>query len=113
MRIFISLCVVSLFVVILANACGDSDASAKSDTTGGQTAAISGSELYMDNCVVCHGVDGKAGMAGATDLATSVLSHQNTVNVIANGRNGMRAFSGQFSSEEIETLAKYVESLRK
>lgn len=113
MKIFVALCSLSLLVGILIYSCGGSEVNTKTDSSGNAPVAISGSQLYMDNCVVCHGVDGKAGMSGATDLATSVLSHQNTVDVIANGRNGMRAFSNQFSKEEIEAIAKHIESLRK
>lgn len=113
MKIFVALCSLSLSVGIFIYSCGSSAADAKTDTSGTAPVAISGSQLYMDNCVVCHGVDGKAGMSGATDLSTSVLSHQNTVDVIANGRNGMRAFANQFSKEEIEAITKHIETLRK
>ena len=113
MKNFISLGVMSCLVGMMIYSCGGSEGNSNADTSGGKTVSISGSELYMDNCVVCHGVDGTAGMAGASDLSKSVLSHQNTVDVIANGRNTMRAFSSQFSKEEIEAIAKHVESLRK
>lgn len=92
--------------------CGGSGSNTQT-TTGEPAAVASGAQLYSENCVICHGQNGKAGMSGATDLSTSVLSHEATVNVIANGRNGMRAFSNQFSKEEIEAVAKHVESLRK
>lgn len=83
------------------------------DTSAETNRTISGVQLYKDNCLVCHGADGKAGMSGATDLSTSVLSHESTMDVITNGRNGMRPFGSQFSKEEIEAIAKHVESLRK
>lgn len=113
MKIFISVCSLVLLTGLFVYSCGGSEVNSKDDATGTKEVAASGSQLYMDNCVVCHGQDGKAGMSGATDLSTSVLSHQNTVDVIANGRNAMRAFSNQFSKEEIEVIAKHVESLRK
>jgi mono/diheme cytochrome c family protein len=113
MKIFVAVCFAVLVVGTIAYSCGGSEVNTKTDNEEGTNAVVSGSQLYMDNCVVCHGQDGKACMTGSTDLSTSVLSHTNTVDVITNGRNGMRAFSSQFSKEEIEAIAKHVESLRK
>lgn len=98
---------------MLVYSCGGGESVQTPEKAPASEAAASGAQLYSDNCVICHGQDGKAGMSGATDLSTSVLSHENTVDVIANGRNGMRAFSNQFSKEEIEAVAKHVETLRK
>lgn len=111
MKIFISVCALVLTTSMVVYSCGGTEANPKADSTGVEV--VSGAQLYMDNCVICHGKDGKAGMSGATDLSKSVLSHTNTVDVITNGRNAMRAFSNQFSKEEIEAIAKHVESLRK
>jgi cytochrome c6 len=115
MKIFISLCAVVLTITMVVYSCGGSGTTTGSGTGSDdpKEAVVSGAQLYMDNCVICHGQDGKAGMSGATDLSVSVLSHANTVDVITNGRNAMRAFSNQFSKEEIELIAKHVESLRK
>jgi mono/diheme cytochrome c family protein len=107
-----SFLILSSFLLILGTAvysCGGSDKQTKTEAV----AADPGAQLFTDNCVVCHGEDGKAGMSGATDLSSSVLSHDNTVAVITNGRNGMRPFGSQFTKEEIEAIAKHVESLRK
>jgi mono/diheme cytochrome c family protein len=113
MRIFISIIAIALTAGIFVYSCGGSESNTKTESKGAETVAASGAQLYSDNCVICHGKDGKAGMSGATDLSTSVLSHESTVDVIANGRNAMRAFSNQFTKEEIEAIAKHVESLRK
>lgn len=107
MKSFIAISVLVLVVGTAVYSCGGGSEQAKSIT------ADPGAQLYNDNCVVCHGVDGKAGMTGATDLSTSVLSHENTVGVITSGRNTMRPFGSQFAKDEIEAIAKYVESLRK
>lgn len=72
----------------------------------------SGADIYNNNCVVCHGADGKAGMTGATDLSTSVLTHEAAVNVVMFGRNGMRAFN-ELSKDEVEAVVAHIESLRK
>jgi mono/diheme cytochrome c family protein len=92
-------------------ACGN--AASSSETTSANAKALSGEQVYNDNCVICHGVDGKAQMAGATDLSTSVLTPESASNVIANGRNGMRSFATQLTKDEIDAVVKHIESLRK
>ncbi len=99
----IFLCASSIF------SCGGSAADSKSEKSAEQ---VSGVEIYSENCVICHGIDGKAQMAGATDLSKSILTHEIAVGVVTNGRNTMRAFSSELSKEEIEAVVKHVETLR-
>lgn len=87
------------------------------ENNGGQAQSTSasspnGAQIYKDNCIVCHGADGKAGISGASDLSKSTLPHAQVVGVITNGRNGMRSFK-ELTKAEIEAVAWYVESLRK
>ena len=96
---------------VLLVSCGGEQKSGDQQT-GPQQAEVSGAEVYSTNCVICHGADGTAGMAGATDLSKSVLSHEAAVDVVTHGRNGMRAFNG-LSSDEIEAVVTYIETLRK
>ncbi|HTF03681.1 MAG TPA: cytochrome c [Bacteroidia bacterium] len=84
----------------------------KPERTETSKAPIFGSQIYSDNCVICHGKDGKAQMSGATDLSTSVLSHDATLDVVTNGRNGMRGFGSQLTKEEMDAVVKHIESLR-
>lgn len=102
-RIVLSICVLAAGVFVYS--CGEG--SAQQPATGGD-----GATLYSNNCVVCHGQDGKAGMTGATDLSTSVLSHEAAIDVVIHGRNGMRAFS-ELSKDDIEAVVKHIETLRK
>ena len=99
MKIFISITALVLVTGLFVYSCGGSEANTKTESTGTTEVGISGAQLYTDNCVICHGQDGKAGMSGATDLAASVLSHENTVALITNGRKRMLSFSNQFSQE--------------
>lgn len=89
--------------------CGNNGVQAETTATEAQ---VNGSQIFADNCVVCHGKDGKAGISGATDLSKSRLTHAQVVEVITKGRNGMRAFS-ELTKAEIEAVAWYVETLRK
>lgn len=108
-----SFLMVSVLVLAVGTAVYSCSGSGTSGVETDMNTTNDGAQLYSDNCVVCHGTDGKAGMAGATDLSVSVLSHENALSVITNGRNTMRAFGSQFTKEEIEAIAKHVESLRK
>jgi mono/diheme cytochrome c family protein len=113
MKVFVTLFSLLVLATITVYSCGGGADKTKNDSTSSNTVALSGSQLYNDNCVVCHGQDGTAGMSGATDLSRSVLTLDNIIGVVTNGRNAMRAYGSQFSKEEIEALAKHVESLRK
>jgi len=109
MKRYFILLLLACTVGFTAYSCGGNDAQAKTETV----AADPGAQLFSDNCAVCHGENGKAGMSGASDLSVSALTHENTVAVITSGRNTMRPFGSQFTKEEIEAIAQHVESLRK
>jgi len=79
--------------------------------------AAHGKELYMTNCVACHGEDGHGNPAlGAPNLTDQVWLYGGSVNtirdVIANGRQGqMPAQSDRLGADRIRLLAAYVLSL--
>ena len=67
-----------------------------SSNEGGSTdepAEVSGAQLYQENCVICHGDDGKAGISGATDLSMSSLSEDSIKHYILQGKKSMPPFS--------------------
>ena len=63
----------------------------------------SGKELYLENCAVCHGEDGKMGASGAKDLTVSTLSDNEVLKRINEGKNGMPPMKS----------ADYVKGMRK
>jgi cytochrome c6 len=69
--------------------------------------------LYVSKCVVCHGNDGKAGIGGAFDLSASVLDKAGAASVITNGRKAMRAYKDELTPAEIDSLAAYLQTLKK
>ncbi|MBC8048185.1 MAG: cytochrome c [Fimbriimonadaceae bacterium] len=73
--------------------------------------ANSGKDIYIKNCKLCHGVDGKLGISSAADLSISVLTIDEKINVITNGRKGMAPWKGQLSPEQIKLVAEYVQTL--
>ncbi|GAB4207444.1 MAG: hypothetical protein Fur0023_18270 [Bacteroidia bacterium] len=71
-----------------------------------------GKAIYESTCAVCHGNDGKLGMAGATDLSQTNLGQSEIVQVILNGKNAMPKV--QMSEEQANAVAKYVlENIKK
>jgi len=74
---------------------------------------INAEKIYGYKCALCHGNDGKAGIAGATDLSASRIALQDRIDVITGGRGSMMPFRDLLTQEEIEALAIYIEQLRK
>ncbi|MCB0477025.1 MAG: cytochrome c [Crocinitomicaceae bacterium] len=75
---------------------------------------IDAKTMYQDNCVSCHGKDGKAKIGGAKDLSVSTLDLNQLYEVITNGTgNGMMAYKNVIKAEaERKALAEYVMGLR-
>lgn len=104
-------CAVLLPLVAIVS-CGGKQQPNAGDSTGAAVAAA-GAELFDNNCVICHGGDGKRGMGGAADLSTSTISHAAGLAILKNGKGGMKAFGGELTDAEIEAVMTYAESLRK
>lgn len=70
--------------------------------------AVDGKTLYEANCKICHGNDGKLGMAGASDLTKTTLTVSDIKSVILNGKNAMNPI--EMSDEQAAAVADYVEN---
>ena len=73
---------------------------------------IDAKALYNQKCSLCHGNDGKLMLAQASDLSKSVLSVEERMNIISNGKNTMAPFKAVLSQEEIKAVAIYLETFR-
>ena len=71
-----------------------------------------GEALFNAQCIVCHGADGKANLAGAKDLTISDKSAEDIEVLIKKGKNTMPKMEGIYNEVEIEALINYVMSLR-
>jgi cytochrome c553 len=71
-----------------------------------------GKVIFTQVCAACHGVDGKLGISGAKDLTLSVLSHEEVIQTISEGKGLMQAYKDLLSEQDIASVALYVESLR-
>ena len=76
---------------------------------------VSGVQLYQENCVICHGDDGNAGISGATELSKSELSEDSIKYYILQGKNGMPPFSYLFTKDKkaLNDLVLQVKELRR
>lgn len=74
--------------------------------------AMDGAKVYKLYCVSCHGTDGAMGFSGAPNLQKSVLSIDERILIITQGKGVMNAFKGILNQEEIENVAEYIETLR-
>ena len=83
---------------------------AKDYRAGDKSIAISGKEIFEEKCSLCHGNDGKLGMAGAKDLSVSMMDHAGIVEIITNGKNGMTSYKSTLSVEQIEAVSSYIET---
>jgi mono/diheme cytochrome c family protein len=73
---------------------------------------VHGKAIYINNCLRCHGEDGKAGINGASNLTASMCENKGLIGIIKHGRNLMPAYKDVLSEVEINAVASYVKSLR-
>ena len=96
---------------LLFAACGGSETPPKTTADAAPTRAY-GIEIFKQNCITCHGADGKMGMNGAYDLSVSKLTVAERVAVITNGRKAMTPFKALLNAEEIQAVAEYTTALK-
>jgi alcohol dehydrogenase (cytochrome c) len=85
----------------------------EAEAEGAETAAApnaeAGSEVFSEQCSVCHGADGLGGNGGPDRTSMPKAKEQKGAEEqVANGGGGMPAFSGTLSEEEIKNVAAYV-----
>lgn len=72
-----------------------------------------GEQLYTTHCTSCHGIDGKLGVSGASDLSKSNLSEKQVTAILSYGRNGMPAMKELLETHEnMDSVINYVIQLR-
>ena len=73
---------------------------------------INGADVFSDNCISCHGTDGKLGLVGASDLTKSVMDVNGIITIIKQGKGAMTGFEAILSEAQINAVAVYVETLK-
>ncbi|MEP6919484.1 MAG: cytochrome c [bacterium] len=93
-----------------------------SNPASADSSARSATALYSQNCISCHGTDGrsrtrKGKLKLARDLTDSDwqgnVSNERIFNSISNGRGKMPSFNKKMSEAEIDSLVLYVRGLKK
>lgn len=86
---------------------------AAAQKTGQAASAPDGMAVFRQNCVICHGVDGRLNLNGAKDLSLSTRPLEERIQIITHGKNLMAPFGAILSPEEIVAVAAYTISLKK
>ncbi|MBK8845940.1 MAG: SirB2 family protein [Bacteroidetes bacterium] len=111
-----NLALLSLIFIVYAYGVSESKnlmfSSAKPDLPAG-TDLKAGEIIFANQCVNCHGSDGKLGLSGAKDLTASARTHAEKVEIVTHGKNAMQAYDKMLSAEQIEAVVSYVETLNK
>jgi mono/diheme cytochrome c family protein len=95
------------FFGLLIWACSGSQ---KADTA--EAKPKSASELYKAQCSICHGKDGRKGIAGAGILPESKLSMEERIALITYGKGNMMAYEGILTKTEIAAIAAFTTTLK-
>jgi mono/diheme cytochrome c family protein len=109
------LAVIAFFLIVYAYGVAETKSIFFSKQTGApiDLAATDAQYIYSQQCVKCHGEDGKLGLSGAKDLSVSTLGLEERVAVIGQGKGAMVGFDNQLSKEQVAAVAEYVETLKK
>jgi len=91
----------SLMFIVAAYGLAEMSRTKKIDTN-----VSDGKSIYEASCAVCHGNDGKLGMAGATDLSQTNLSQDEIVSIILNGKGAMPKV--KMNDDQAKAVAEYV-----
>lgn len=104
--------------VLLCIACGSAEEQVNGSAAAAQTVhadkaayAPDGMAIFRQYCVVCHGADGKLALNGAKDLSASILTLEERINIITNGKKLMTPFNEILTPEEIKAVAEYTQKL--
>lgn len=113
-----ALALVSLFLIVGAYGLAEMSKNKpfiKAKVTLGEgvdASKVQGQKVYMENCVFCHGMDGKKQYRSAPDLSMSALPAEGVEQMVREGSKGkMPSYPGVLSDEEITAVSAYVETI--
>ena len=97
------LLVLSAFMIIVFS-CANKD---------NKKAIAHGKKVFKQNCVICHGIDGRLGLNDSKDLTVSALKKDERISMVKNGKGKMLPFGKILSAEDIEAVVNYTFTLKK
>ena len=74
--------------------------------------ALPGKIIFQQNCVRCHGADGRLGRNGAHDLTRSNLNDFGRAYLVTNGLGRMPAFKTKLTTAQIQQVVAYSLTLK-
>jgi mono/diheme cytochrome c family protein len=75
-------------------------------------ASTEGAQVYMSNCVFCHGADGKKMYRNAPDLTKTSFNEDAIKQIVREGSKGkMPSYNIIISDDNIAAVAKYVSTM--
>lgn len=96
--------IITLAIIgFLAFSCADKKA---------KTSGVDGRKVFKQNCVVCHGLDGKLGLNDSKDLTLSKMSVDERKAIVKNGKGKMVGLGSLLSPAEIQAVAEYTTKLK-
>lgn len=95
-------------IALLVLACGSGEMPATVDESAGTS---KGEQLFLSNCTLCHGRDGKLGFNGAKDLTLSTLTKAEMIALVTNGKGLMMPYKNTLTAKDIEAVVQHVRSL--
>ncbi|MFT5184016.1 MAG: mono/diheme cytochrome c family protein [Flavobacteriales bacterium] len=98
-----------LLLVLLVSACSSAE---KKPTQKKEIDLVKAGTIFRSMCGICHGDDGKLGLAGAKDLSLSTLDLNEMKAIIKYGKGNMPPFVDRLSDVEIELLAIYIDKFK-
>ncbi|MEP7268892.1 MAG: cytochrome c [Saprospiraceae bacterium] len=96
-----------------ADAAADQSATAATPTTP-DAAPVNeaGKKTFETYCILCHGADGRLGLNGSKDLSISIITLEERINQVTNGKGQMTPFKDILTADEIKSVAEYTQSLK-
>ena len=78
----------------------------KAEPVQSNSGIVDGKVLYDNNCIICHGGDGKLNASGSKDLSLTLLDKQGLKDVILNPKGLMP--KADITEEQANAIAEYV-----
>jgi len=97
----------TLIIATLSFSCNPS-----STVTSSEPQPISGHQVFMKYCKLCHGANGKMGLNGAKSIPESTMSLEDRILHITNGKGTMQAYKDLLSVEQIKAVAEFTMTLK-